>query len=291
MSDADTDGDGIIDLYDSDDDNDGINDADEALIGTDPLLKDTDGDGVEDGALDFDNDGISNADESDDSLISPTDQNNDGNADIITNDGTDSDNDGIVDLLDLDSDGDGLADSDEGNADLDNDGIVNSLDRDSDNDGLLDIVEFGFTQFDTNNDGIINTLDTGYTDSNNDGVHDLVALLIALDSDSDAIADAYEIDSDNDSCLDVIEAGFTDAYFDGQVDGTGFTNDGLISGSDGYQSAADSDNNTVADYRQASISSACPIDSDNDGIANSLDMTVIMMVFQISMKAAICHLL
>ena len=34
---------------------------DEALIGTDPLLFDTDGDGNSDGVDDFDGDGISNA--------------------------------------------------------------------------------------------------------------------------------------------------------------------------------------------------------------------------------------
>ena len=115
-------------------------------------------------------------------------------------------------------------------------------------------------------------------------MHDLAALLTALDTDGDAIADAYETDADNDGCLDVIEASFTDAYYDGQVDGNGFTNDGLITGSDGYQTAADGDNNTVADYRQATINT-CPLDIDNDGIADSFDMTVTTMVLVMSTKA------
>jgi hypothetical protein len=42
----DTDGDGIFDDQDLDDDNDGVSDADELKNGTDPLNKDTDGDGV-----------------------------------------------------------------------------------------------------------------------------------------------------------------------------------------------------------------------------------------------------
>jgi len=42
----DTDGDGIFDDQDLDDDNDGVSDSDELKKGTDPLNKDTDGDGV-----------------------------------------------------------------------------------------------------------------------------------------------------------------------------------------------------------------------------------------------------
>lgn len=45
----DTDGDGIPNSIDTDDDNDGLSDIEEALYGTDPLRHDTDGDGVSDG--------------------------------------------------------------------------------------------------------------------------------------------------------------------------------------------------------------------------------------------------
>lgn len=45
----DTDGDGTGNVQDDDDDNDGLPDADEVTSGTDPLLPDTDGDGVDDG--------------------------------------------------------------------------------------------------------------------------------------------------------------------------------------------------------------------------------------------------
>ena len=79
----DTDGDGIPDTLDTDDvDNEGINDSDEALIGTNPLLADSDLDGIADGLGDFDSDGLSNADESNASLSTATDADADGNPDI-----------------------------------------------------------------------------------------------------------------------------------------------------------------------------------------------------------------
>ncbi|HFD79157.1 MAG TPA: 6-bladed beta-propeller, partial [Gammaproteobacteria bacterium] len=46
---VDTDGDGIGNNADTDDDNDGLLDSDEAAIGTNPLVADTDGDGINDG--------------------------------------------------------------------------------------------------------------------------------------------------------------------------------------------------------------------------------------------------
>lgn len=46
---TDTDGDSIPDVYDDDDDNDFLTDLEEAALGTNPLLADTDGDGVIDG--------------------------------------------------------------------------------------------------------------------------------------------------------------------------------------------------------------------------------------------------
>ena len=94
----DTDSDGIANNLDNDDDNDGINDSDELLIGTNSLLTDSDGNGVNDGLGDYDNDGLTNASESNALFSIVTDSNNDGSPDIITA---------------LDSDGDGYSDSDE----------------------------------------------------------------------------------------------------------------------------------------------------------------------------------
>ncbi len=48
--DLDTDGDGDLNMVDDDDDGDGLSDAEEAMLGTNPLLADSDGDGVDDAA-------------------------------------------------------------------------------------------------------------------------------------------------------------------------------------------------------------------------------------------------
>jgi len=66
---ADFDEDGIGDLCDPDGDNDGLTNAEETTIGTDPFNSDSDGDGMLDGddpeplIPDTDHDGISDADE------------------------------------------------------------------------------------------------------------------------------------------------------------------------------------------------------------------------------------
>ena len=50
---ADTDGDGVGNNADTDDDNDGLFDSEEEVLGTDPLVPDTDDDGVSDQQDDF----------------------------------------------------------------------------------------------------------------------------------------------------------------------------------------------------------------------------------------------
>ena len=91
----DTDGDGIPDKFDPDADNDGINNADELEIGTNPLIEDTDGNGTPDGEEDFDNDGIKNSDESTvpDGRVVNEDDSPFGNVSI-----TDKDGNGIADI-------------------------------------------------------------------------------------------------------------------------------------------------------------------------------------------------
>ena len=54
---------------------------------------------------------------------------------------TDTDEDGVIDALDPDDDGDGIATADEGTFDVDADGVSNRLDDDSDGDGKKDAVE------------------------------------------------------------------------------------------------------------------------------------------------------
>lgn len=130
---VDTDGDGIYDVLDDDDDNDGILDVDEGNG-----LLDTDGDGTPDSLdTDSDDDGIPDSEETGDA-------DNDGIGDSEEPSGTDvttdTDGDGITDDIDTDDDGDGIPDVDEGDGilDTDGDGIPDSLDLDSDNDGIGD---------------------------------------------------------------------------------------------------------------------------------------------------------
>jgi len=130
---VDTDGDGLHDNVDLDDDNDGLSDLEEGNG-----LLDTDGDGIPDSLdTDSDNDGIADADEIGDADGDgiPDSQEPDG-----TDVSTDTDGDGIPDDLDNDDDNDGLTDEEEGNGlvDTDGDGIPDSLDPDSNNDGIGD---------------------------------------------------------------------------------------------------------------------------------------------------------
>ncbi|MBU1130566.1 thrombospondin type 3 repeat-containing protein [Patescibacteria group bacterium] len=102
---VDTDGDGIVDSIDEDDDNDGLTDSQEAGMCTDPLDADTDNDGVNDNNDNF-----------------PCDP-----AETL-----DTDGDGIGDNADVDDDNDGWSDSQELTAGTD------PLRKDTDGDGVND---------------------------------------------------------------------------------------------------------------------------------------------------------
>jgi hypothetical protein len=100
---VDSDNDGVTDEYDIDDDNDGLSDLEERQRGTNPTLRDSDGDGKDDlheGKSDRDNDGIIDA--LDSALV---DSDNDGVVDELDNENSnplnDSDNDGQVNIKEL----------------------------------------------------------------------------------------------------------------------------------------------------------------------------------------------
>jgi len=239
--DPDSDGDGICDEEDLDDDNDGIPDLEEGDA-------DTDGDGILD-RLDLDSD-------------------NDGIPDVIEAGGTDVDGDGIIDGFE-DLDGDGLDDATAldplENPDSDGDGVVDAHDLDADNDGTPDVIEAGGTDLD--GDGILD----GYVDADGDGFSDVAdpteggTPLDNPDSDGDGVADRLDLDSDNDGIPDVIENGGSDADGDGVLDG--YTDlDG-----DGFADSVDTDDNTIPGPGDGGTSLPNG-DADLDGIPNYLDL-------------------
>ncbi|HEY5960754.1 MAG TPA: isopeptide-forming domain-containing fimbrial protein [Polyangiaceae bacterium] len=119
-------------------------DADAGQSRTSPLLRDTDHGGVMDGSEDANLDGRVDTGETNPITGHGTDDNT-----VV-----DTDGDGLSDLLeatlgsshtDADSDDDGVRDGAEANpsADTDGDGVINVLDKDSDGDGLFDGTELG----------------------------------------------------------------------------------------------------------------------------------------------------
>ncbi len=117
---TDTDSDGIANVFDPDDDNDGLDDSDEALLGTNPLNPDSDGDGVPDGSDAFPTDNSESADFDRDLIGDNID-----NCPLIRNYRTS----GWTDI-------DGVVHTDE-QPDYDLDGIGNACDEDADDDGFL----------------------------------------------------------------------------------------------------------------------------------------------------------
>ncbi|UII23769.1 T9SS type A sorting domain-containing protein [Fulvivirga ligni] len=163
LSNPDTDGDGLADIYDRDSDNDGITDLAEAGG------IDVDGNGVLDSFADDDGDGLGNSVDSNSggSALSNPDTDGDGTPNYLD---ADSDNDGILDIIEgHDGNANGIADWDddsnrtlsasEGNADTDGDGILDAFDRDNSGEiaSLVDI----------DNDGLYNYIDS---DDDGDGV-------------------------------------------------------------------------------------------------------------------------
>ncbi len=186
----DTDNDGIINALDIDDDDDGIKTEAELLLGINPLLADSD------------SDGISDFNEIGELLGKPLD----------------TDKDGVIDALDteenLDQDGDGLSDNLEKKLNSDPKNV------DSDDDGINDDIELGANSkkpLDTDNDGIINILDP---DDDNDNLDtrfesEIGTNPLSIDTDGDSLDDATEVsggtignlrDTDNDGKIDPVDS-------------------------------------------------------------------------------------
>lgn len=162
---ADTDGDGLDDFRDPDDDGDGLDTRDEDTDGSGDLYDDDhDGDGTpdyldlygEDGDLgDLDGDGLTNLEEQGQGS-SPYSDDTDGDGVLDPNELSDTDGDGTPDFADTDDDQDGWLTEEEGQSDVDGDGVPNYLDDDSDGDGIRDRDE---PHVDGDCDGVPDLLD------------------------------------------------------------------------------------------------------------------------------------
>ena len=128
---VDTDGDGIFDSEDTDDDNDGVLDVNDAFPLDKTESSDVDADGIGDNTdTDNDNDGVE--DVNDAFPLDPSES-------------ADADSDGLGNNIDPDDDNDSVRDEDDAfpydaseNTDTDLDGVGNNADNDDDNDGVED---------------------------------------------------------------------------------------------------------------------------------------------------------
>jgi serine protease len=257
----DSDSDGIPDMLDFDDDNDGVADGSDAF----PL------DSTE--SIDIDGDGIGNNADSDDD--------NDGVADdadtfpLDSTESIDTDGDGIGNNADTDDDGDGVADAldvfplDETETiDTDGDGIGNNADSDNDGDGVADDSDAfpldSTESIDTDGDGIGNNIDS---DDDNDGVADgsdafPLDSTESIDIDGDGIGNNADSDDDNDGVADGSDAFPLDSTESIDTDGDGI----------GNNADSDDDNDGVADALDAfPLDETETIDTDGDGIGNNID--------------------
>ena len=260
---GDTDGDGIGNTVDADDDGDGYPDFHDAFPLDAREWADADGDGAGDNGDAFPEDWFEQ---------------------------TDTDGDGVGDRADDDDDADGIADSEDTHPlDTDNDGADNA--DDDDNDGVADAddelpLDPDETR-DTDRDGIGNRADA---DDDGDDVHDLEDAFPLdaaewadadgdgvgdngdafpnddtewADADGDGIGDQADADDDNDGVADVDDAFPLDAaeWADADGDRVGDNADAFP---DDAAESADLDGDGIGDNADR--------DDDGDGVADADDL-------------------
>ena len=206
----------------------------------------------------------------------------------------DLDNDGIVDLEDLDDDGDGVEDevdncpaaSNAAQTNTDRDAFGNACDDDDDGDGVADAQDAlpldRTESLDADQDGIGDNADT---DDDNDNITDVSdnCLLLAnsdqLNTDGDAQGNACDADDDNDGVADTADRFPLNVAVSVDTDLDGFANSWNAACNAACQAAAGVtlDNcpaNANADQANAdgdSQGNVCDLDDDNDGIADTDD--------------------
>ena len=246
-------------IEDEDDDNDGMSDTNESIIGTDPYNPDTDGDGFCDGDLGVE--GVCYAGP-DSHPLDPTlpvntdgdaypDEDPDGPGGLIADD--DDDGDGYLDLIEVTCESDPL-DAISIPDDMDGDGICDLMDDDVDGDGIPNEDELGLP------------IDTSSTNP---------------DSDGDGVCDGPEAPA-NGGCVAGPDAFPLDPAGAKDTDGDGKP-DQLVPGVTSTSQPPlvedlDDDDDTWSDADELACgtssptdAASVPVDTDGDGICDALD--------------------
>ncbi|MEL6865610.1 MAG: hypothetical protein AAFP19_14380 [Bacteroidota bacterium] len=273
--DLDTDQDGETDRIEGHDTN-----GDGVVNGTDTPVADS---GLPIGA-DADNDGLLGGYDNNDSSIDPTNGNLQGSSHANVDVPASLERD-WRELSDLDIDDDGIPNSEEDGAtgydpiaDEDGDGLLNYLDdadatvgfpsfTDSNNDGINDAFDTDvdgipdYIDLDADNDGIPDLVEAGGTDSDNNGITDVLT-----DTDGDGLVDLYDnndTDGPTGSGADPSTPSssvLTDPDMNGTTDGPDTDSDGIYDWVD-----LDSDNDGIADLVEVG-----GIDTNGDGKIDSM---------------------
>ncbi len=270
-------------IYGLDSDNDGLTDAEEAIIGTDPNDADSDGDGVPD-AVEVGSDPANPVDTDSDGTPNALDVDDDGDGTLTAAEDTDADGDGNPATAPADTDGDGVPDYLDDNsadgplADPDGDGLTNAEetsagtdpnDADSDGDGVPDAVEVGSdpaNPVDTDSDGTPNALDV---DDDGDGT---LTAAEDTDADGDGNPSTAPADTDGDGVPDYLDDNSADGPL-ADPDGDGLTNaEETTVGTD--PNNADSDGDGLNDGAEI-LAGSDPnkADSDGDGLSDGAETT------------------